>query len=60
MAFTHTVAHQAATVNTPATSSKNEFATGVAVGSTPNRHYTFRNTRPIINLDRIVAGLDLG
>ena len=25
-----------------------------------NGHYTFRNARPIIDLDRIVAGLDLG
>jgi len=29
MTFTHTVAHRAATVNAPATSSKNEFATSV-------------------------------
>jgi hypothetical protein len=36
MAFTHTVAHRAATVNAPATSSKNEFATSVTVGATPD------------------------
>jgi hypothetical protein len=34
MAFTHTVAHRAATVNAPATSSKNEFATSVDIALT--------------------------
>jgi hypothetical protein len=41
MAFTHTVAHRAATVNAPATSSKNEFATSVTARSTPDNGKSF-------------------
>jgi|GEM_PF-4418771 len=45
MAFTHTVAHRAATVNTPATRSKNEFATSVTVGLRPLRQPVRRSAR---------------